>query len=64
MNVAELMPCHSTEPGGFGDVRVDFEDFGGGAKEARVLRLIEYLRNRDLLPYLVEAVRRARPGAI
>jgi hypothetical protein len=37
---------------------------GGTDKRAKVLNLVEYLKNRQLLPYLVDAGRDARPGLL
>lgn len=45
-------------------VPVNLELVGGADKAQRVLRLIEYLDRRALLPALVAAVRRARPGLV
>nr|NLI50749.1 CHAT domain-containing protein [Propionibacterium sp.] len=43
---------------------VNLELVGGADKAQRVLHLIEYLDRRALLPALVGAVRRARPGLV
>jgi hypothetical protein len=45
-------------------VQVNLEVVGGGGKRAKVLNLIQYLDRRGYLGYLVDAVRRARPGLI
>jgi hypothetical protein len=44
--------------------RLDLEIVGGEGLEDKALRLIEYLDRRQLLDFLEQAVRRARPGAI
>jgi hypothetical protein len=45
-------------------LQVSLEMVGGTGKTARVRRLIDYLDRRGYLGYLVDAVRRARPGTI
>jgi hypothetical protein len=45
-------------------LNVNLEVVGGAGKTAKVLNLIQYLDRRGYLQYLVDAVRRARPGAI
>lgn len=46
------------------DEPVNLEIVGGSGKSAIVLNLIQHLERRGLLPYLVKAVRSARPGII
>jgi hypothetical protein len=46
------------------DLMVNLDVIGGGSKPIQVLNLIEYLDRRGYLPYLVKAVRQARPGII
>jgi hypothetical protein len=41
--------------------RIDLEIVGGSDKHGKVLNLIRHLENRQLLAYLVDAVRKARP---
>jgi hypothetical protein len=43
------------------DLEIDLEIAGGTTKEGKILNLIEYLENRNCLPSLLTAVRRARP---
>ncbi len=43
---------------------VNLEIVGGGSKPAMILNLIQHMERRKLLPYLVKAVRSARPGLI
>ena len=43
---------------------LDLEVVGGSSKPVMILNLIEYLKKRGQLPYLVKAVRTARPGII
>lgn len=45
-------------------LQVSLEIVGGTGKTARVRRLIDYLDRRGYLGYLVDAVRRERPGTI
>jgi hypothetical protein len=45
-------------------VQVNLEIVGGSGKRSKVLNLIQYLDRRGYLGYLVEGVRRARPGLI
>jgi len=45
-------------------LHVSLEMVGGTGKTARVRRLIDYLDRRGYLGYLVDAVRRERPGTI
>ena len=44
--------------------RVSLEDIGGNTKEAKIMRLIEYLDRRRLLDYLIKAIQKTRPGLI
>jgi hypothetical protein len=43
---------------------VNLEIVGGSGIPAIVLNLIKHMERRRLLPYLVKAVRSARPGVI
>jgi hypothetical protein len=45
-------------------IDLDLDTVGGSSKEAKVLNLIRYFDRRGHLPYLVDAVRGARPGTI
>ena len=49
---------------GITGVPVNLELVGGSNKTTIILNLIGYFERRGLLPYLVAAVRRARPGII
>jgi hypothetical protein len=44
--------------------RLSLENLGGEGKPAKVLNLIEFVENRDLLDELVKMVREQRPGAL
>ena len=46
------------------NLEVNLDIFGGDGKRAKVLNLIQYLERRSCLPYLIEAVRKARPDII
>ena len=46
------------------NLEVNLDIFGGDGKRAKVLNLIQYLDRRSYLPYLIDAVRRARPDII
>jgi len=45
-------------------VQVNLEILGGSGKRARVLNLIQFLDRRGFLGYLVEGMRKLRPGSI
>jgi hypothetical protein len=46
------------------ELPVSLEMVGGGSKTAIVMNLIDYFERRGYLDYLVQAVRKARPGRI
>jgi hypothetical protein len=46
------------------DIAVDPEAVGGRSREGIALNLIRYLEHRGVLRYLVDAVRRERPGSL
>ena len=46
------------------NLEVNLDVLGGDGKRAKVLNLIQYLERRKYLPYLIDAVRKARPEII
>lgn len=46
------------------ELLVNMDMVGGQGKAGKILNLIEYLARRGYLPYLLRAVRQARPGLI
>lgn len=45
-------------------IQLNLEIVGGNSKSGKVLNLIQFLDRRELLPYLINVVRRERPGII
>jgi hypothetical protein len=45
-------------------LQVSLDELDGGAKENKILALIEKLERRECLPYLISLVRTSRPGSI
>lgn len=45
-------------------IKLNLEDIGGDGKPTKILKLIEFMDRRQKLSYLVDAVRRVRPGII
>ncbi len=46
------------------DLEVNLEMVSGNTKQMKILKLIDYLDRKEYLGYLVDAVRRERPGII